>query len=268
MGNALLVAFIYWLAQCADAYMGWQTWTRPIVLGTIAGLFCGDITTGVIIGTELEAVYMGVSAIGGEMASNYQAATVLCVGFVVLSGSDLSTGMALAVTIGTLINAVKPFTNTLKIVFHPVFLRLAEKGETKKFRGLMWVQMLAVDQLIPTIVVFVVALGGEAFLNTFIDNCPAFILNGLSASSSMLVVVGLCLTTQAIWNGATTVMYVLLGFVLAKYFGLGTLPIAIIGVIIAFVNYQTTMKIKAVDEKTAAAATISSNDMKGDDFFD
>ena len=271
MGNALLVAFIYWLAQCADAYMGWQTWTRPIVLGTIAGLLCGDLTTGVILGAELEAVYMGVSSIGGEAPSNYQAATVLCVGFVVLSGADTATGLALAVTIGTLINAVKPFTNTIKIMFHSAFLKLAEKGDTKSFRRLMWVQMLCADQLIPTIVVFIVALGGEVGLNAFINYCPAFILNGLSAASSMLVVVGLCLTTQAIWGGATTVMYVLVGFVLTKYLGLGTLPIAILGVVIAFVYFQNSMKIKTVEEKastSAATAAIGTNDEEGDDFFE
>ena len=265
MGNALLIAFIYWLAQCADAYMGWQTWTRPIVLGPIAGLICGDLTTGVILGAELEAVYMGVSSIGGEAPSNYQAATVLCVGFVVLIGADMATGLALAVTIGTLINAVKPFTNAVKVLFHPSYLRLAEKGEVKKFRGLMWFQMLFIDQLIPTIVVFVVALGGSVGLEAFIDYCPAFILNGLNAAANMLVVVGLCLTTQAIWGGATTVMFVLLGFVLTKFLGLGTLPVAVIGVIVAFVRFQNNMKFKEVKESRPAIGT---DDGEGDDFFE
>ena len=88
MTNALLIAFAYLLWQVADNWLGWQTFTRPLVLCTLTGLMCGDITTGVIIGAELEAVYMGVSAIGGEAPSNYQAASVLAVGFVVLSGAS------------------------------------------------------------------------------------------------------------------------------------------------------------------------------------
>lgn len=265
MKSALLVAFIYWICQCADAYAGWQTFTRPIVLGPIAGLLCGDLKTGVLLGAELEAVYMGVSAIGGEMPSNYQAATVLCVGFVVLSGVEMSVSLALAVTIGTLINAVKPFTEAIKILFHSRFLKLAETGKVKQFRGMMWVQLLCADQLIPTIIVFIVALGGEVGLQVFIQNCPAFILNGLNAAAGMLVVVGLCLTTQAIWDGANTVMFVLLGFVLTKFLNLGTMPIAMIGIVIAFVHFKNSSKIKDVKEKSIIAVDVAG--MEGDDFF-
>ncbi len=266
MGGALLVAFIYWLAQCADAWTGWQTWSRPIVLGTIAGILCGDVKTGIILGTELEAVYMGVSAIGGETPSNYQAATVLCVGFVVLFGADQATGLALAVMVGTMINAVKPFTEAIKITFHSYYLKLAEAGKVKAFRRLMWIQMLCADQLIPTIIVFIVALGGSVGLQAFIDVCPAFLLRGLNAAANMLVVVGLCLTTQAIWGGATTVMFVLLGFVLAKFLGLGTLPIAIIGVVVAFAHFQSRYNLKKVEDKSAAAAAADAT-QEGDDFF-
>lgn len=266
VGKALLVAFIYWLAQCADAYMGWQTWTRPIILGPIAGLLCGDLTTGIILGAELEAVYMGVSAIGGEAPSNYQAATVLCVGFVVLFGADQATGLALAVTVGTLINAIKPFTESIKVLFHTRYLKLAEQGEVKKFRLLMWVQLLCADQLLPTLVVFAVALGGSAGLETFLEVCPAFVLRGLNAAANMLVVVGLCLTTQAIWNGSATVMFVLLGFVLSKFLGLGTLPIAIIGVVVAYAHFQNRYSLKKAEDKGLAVATAADNG-EGDDFF-
>lgn len=262
MTNALLVAFIYWFGQVADNWLGWQTITRPIVFGPLAGLLCGDITTGIIIGAELEAVYMGVSAIGGEMPSNYQAATVLCVGFVVLSGADMGTGLALAITVGALINVVKPFTQALSIALHPWSMSIAETGNYKKFRLSMWVQVLFVSQLIPTIVVFFVALGGEVGLQAFINSCPAFILKGLEAAGNMLVVVGLCLTTQAIWNGTTTVMYVLLGFVLVKYLGLGTLPIAIIGLVIAFAHYMNKNELLNTSKSSP-----STGGAKGDDFY-
>lgn len=200
MSGVILLAFVYWLGQRADAYTGWQTFTRPIVFGSIVGLFCGDLKTGVILGAELEAIYMGVSSIGGEMPSNYQAATVLCA-----------------------------------------------------------------DQLIPTILVFMVALGGELALQVFLENCPVFILNGLNASAGMLVVVGLCLTAQAILDGAATVMFVLLGFVLTKFLGLGTMPVAVIGIIIAFAHFQSNSRIKDAKEKNRAA--FAGDDGEGDDFF-
>lgn len=65
---ALLVAFAYWITWLIDGILGWQTMTRPIVLGTVIGLLCGDLKTGVIMGASLEAVYMGISGIGGSLA--------------------------------------------------------------------------------------------------------------------------------------------------------------------------------------------------------
>ena len=61
---ALLVAFAYWITWLIDGILGWQTMTRPIVLGTVIGLLCGDLKAGVIMGASLEAVYMGISGIG------------------------------------------------------------------------------------------------------------------------------------------------------------------------------------------------------------
>jgi mannose/fructose/N-acetylgalactosamine-specific phosphotransferase system component IIC len=62
----------------------------------------------------------------------------------------------------------------------------------------------------------------------------------------------------------TTVMFVLLGFVLTKFLGLGTLPVAIIGVVIAFVHFQNNMKLKDASDKKAA---LTADTEEGDDFF-
>ena len=264
MLNALLIAFSYLLWQVADNWAGWQTFTRPLVLCTLTGLMCGDIKTGVILGAELEAVYMGVSAIGGEAPSNYQAASVLCVGFVVLSNASMEVGLSLAVTVGTLINALKPFTQAIALALHPWFMSIAKTGNVKKFRIAMWVQVLFVSQLLNTIAVFLVALGGELGLQAIIAACPQWVLNGLNASANILVVVGLCLTTQAIWNGTTTVMFVILGFVLVKYLSLPVLAIAFIGTVIAFAHFQNRY---ALMQTRPASATTQSM-QEGDDFYD
>ncbi|MGN1399378.1 MAG: PTS mannose/fructose/sorbose/N-acetylgalactosamine transporter subunit IIC [Erysipelotrichaceae bacterium] len=264
MGNALLIAFCYLLWQVADNWAGWQTFTRPLVLCTLTGLMCGDVTTGVILGAELEAVYMGVSAIGGETPSNYQAASVLCVGFVVLSNASMEVGLSLAITVGTLINALKPFTQAIALALHPWFMKIAETGNVKKFRIAMWIQVIFVSQLLNTVAVFLVALGGELGLQTLIAACPDWLLNGLNASANVLVVVGLCLTTQAIWNGTTTVMYVILGFVAVKYLNLPVLPIALIGVVIAYAHFQTRYTIA----QSKPLASTAQSGQEGDDFYD
>ncbi len=81
--QALLVAAAYYVTWLIDGILGWQTATRPIVLGTVTGLLCGDIVTGIIMGASLEAVYMGISGIGGVVAADYRSGTAIGVGLVI-----------------------------------------------------------------------------------------------------------------------------------------------------------------------------------------
>ncbi|MFQ8582321.1 MAG: PTS sugar transporter subunit IIC [Holdemania massiliensis] len=59
-----LVLYLAWLL---DSIFGFQTATRPLILGTITGLLCGDLKTGVVMGAAWKR-YMGISGIGGVTA--------------------------------------------------------------------------------------------------------------------------------------------------------------------------------------------------------
>lgn len=266
MLGILTVVFVYWFAQTADAYLGFQTLTRPIVLGTITGLFCGDIKEGIVMGTALEATYMGISSIGGVQASNYQAATVLAVGLKIISGIDVGTSMALAVTVGTLMTAEQPITNALTSLCRPIFIKLAQAGKVREYRIAMWIQQIFLSQLVNSVTLLVCMAVGSTVISNAMDAAPAFILRGLQVSASVLVVVGLCLTTQAIWAGASTVLYVLLGFVAYEYLGLGTLPIAIIGIVICYAQFKRSYQLSQM--KMTAPVAAATGIEEGDDFFE
>jgi PTS system mannose-specific IIC component/fructoselysine and glucoselysine-specific PTS system IIC component len=60
-----------------DAFLlSWQCLTRPIIVGPIAGLILGDLKTGIILGASLESIFMGISYIGGSVASDPTSATL------------------------------------------------------------------------------------------------------------------------------------------------------------------------------------------------
>lgn len=46
-------------------YIGF--WQRPIVAGTVAGIIVGDINVGIIIGSTLEMISLGVHSYGGQL---------------------------------------------------------------------------------------------------------------------------------------------------------------------------------------------------------
>lgn len=262
MINALIIALTYYVCQILDAILGFQTLTRPIILGSVVGFVCGDLTTGVILGAELEALYMGISGIGGIQPADYRTATVVAVGLTILSGITIEQGLAIAVPIGTFMNSVDPFTALMVNSIQPISIRFAKEGNYKKFRFMMIFEMLAIKNILATLVIFLCCLFGTDAVGVALDVIPAWILNGLSAAGGMLVVVGLCLTTQAIYAKSTPI-YVLLGFVLAKYLNLPILPIAILGVIIAYVGFRRNYQIKELEQKMAVSVQ-----NEGDDFYE
>lgn len=264
MFEALIVALVYHFAQSADGITGTQSITRPIILGPLTGLVCGDLSTGVIMGAELEAIFMGVSAIGGVAATDTRVSTVMSTAFVILSDIPMETGLALAVTVGALINSLSPLQKAWLVAWHPLFVKLANEGDVKKFRAMMWFEVLFTKFIINTLIIFFCVLLGTDAVGAIIAAIPPFVLNGMNAAAGMLVVVGFALTTQCIWTSYTPV-YVMLGFVLTKYIGLNTTAVAILGFILAILTFKGSKELRDATSKLSAAGAAVE---EGDDFYE
>ena len=100
--SGLICALVWILMQGTDRLLGWQTLQRPIVTATVTGFLLGDIRTGMIMAASLEAIFMGISAIGGSIPSDACASSIIAVAYTILTGADVETGLALAMPIGTL----------------------------------------------------------------------------------------------------------------------------------------------------------------------
>mgnify|MGYP002564389783 CR=1 FL=1 len=56
--QAFLIGLIVFVGK-ADYFVGTAMLGRPLVLGALVGLALGDVPTGVMIGFQLELVFMG-----------------------------------------------------------------------------------------------------------------------------------------------------------------------------------------------------------------
>ena len=70
MTNTIIIAaFLCGLAEfiCygGNWLLGQNMADQPIVVGTLVGLFLGDLQTGIILGAMLEATFIGVVNVGG-----------------------------------------------------------------------------------------------------------------------------------------------------------------------------------------------------------
>lgn len=221
--------------------------------------------TGIIAGGTLEGIFLGAIGIGGTTPSDWRIATTVTVAYIIDAGLSLEAGLAIAAAIGVIANYFKQIGNLGSNALQPLYDKLAETGKIKQFRALMYLDLFIFKAGINAIIIFAFVALGQPVVNGFMDSVPQWLLNGLTASSKMLVVVGLCLLARSIWTSSTPI-FVILGFVLAKYLGLSTIAITAVGVVIAYCYFMIQREIDN-SKPQVVCSTAGGNDTKEDDDF-
>lgn len=257
-------ALIYWVINVTDSLIGWQTLSRPIVVAPITGLVLGDFQLGIVMGASLEALYMGISAIGGVVPADALTSSIIAVAFSIVTNSNMETGLALAMPIGTIMSNLRIVTFTFSNMLHNFFFGMTKRGEVKKYELFLFAYHFFISPLLNVLIIFIAIGFGATQLEVLLASLPAFILKGFSAAGGILTAVGLALLSVSIWSSETG-FYVLLGFIMAKYMGLSTLIIAVMAGILCVSKYFTEMKIKKY--QTITLATTTSTVQEEDDFY-
>ncbi len=259
--NAFMITLTFWLVHAVDRSLSWQTLNRPIVVSFLIGLLLGDVRTGIIMGASLEAIFMGISPIGGSIPSDPTGSSIIAVAFTIISGSDIETGLAIAMPIGILMASFDSMYRTFLALMAPYWERLAATGDTKKFAFQSTAFGLIFDRLAQALVLFLAVAFGIEGLQAFLAGLPTFITNGLAASGSMMTAVGFAILTSMIWSREVGGFF-FVGFVLSKYMNLGPLPIAILAAVVAMAYFYNDKKL--VDLKRELA---SEPKEVGEEFF-
>lgn len=229
---ALKACLVYWIVYTLEInFLSWQTLTRPIVLGPLIGLALGDIKTGIILGASLESIFMGVSAVGGSLPSDWATATVIVVSYAILTGQNAEAGLALAIPIGTIVMSLGAIWTPITTGLVPHWEKLAGEGKINKLFTQTSLQFTITTLYTSILMFFAIAYGVEG-LGALMAKMPVWVLKGMGAASAMMIGVGISILTSMIWSPKVGVFF-FLGFVLAKSLGLSTLAIAIIGIVIA-----------------------------------
>lgn len=264
VNEAFRICLAYLIVTLLDPFiLSWQCLNRPIIIGPIAGLILGDLKTGIILGASLESIFMGISAIGGSIPSDPTSATFITVAFAILSGENTEAGLALAIPIGTVMQsfsgALMPFWSSLAGYWE----KLASEGKHKQLLSQSLVVSLLM-QAVNAVVMFLAIAYGTQGLDALLASLPAWVMTGLGAASGMMIGIGIAILTSMIWSNTVGVFF-FLGYVLVKFVNLSTLPIAIIGIVIAvtiFLQDKDVIDLKnSIKEKLGKGS--KSSDEKG-----
>lgn len=257
--QAFIVSLAPMLTGFVSANIGCQTFTRPIFLGMVTGLLCGNIRVGCTMGALMESVYMGVSAIGGVSAADTTTSTTVGTGLMIFQGVDIATAVTVASVIGQVTNSFTAVPKALRSAYHPFVIKQTAKGNWNGMRIMMVLGQVCIQLGWTFLMTFICMTLGQTVLQRVLEVLPKFILKGLNTAGNMMVVIGFALTAQAIWM-KNAFWYVLLGFCLTKYLNMTTLPVAFVGVILAVLTFTRDVEIKELKE-----AGVAGNG--GDDFY-
>lgn len=263
--SALIVALLYWFFMILDPLLlSWQCMNRPIVVAPIAGLLLGDFNTGIIMGASLESIFMGISAIGGSIPADATTASIIAVAYTILTGADIETGLAIALPIGTLMASFAGMLTPIFASLAAYWQKLATSGNIKNFTTQTIGFAFFIQPIINVVIIYMAVAFGIEGLNVALASLPTWVMTGLGAATSMMLAVGFAILTSMIWSNDVGVFF-FVGYVMAKFLNMGSLPIAIIGAAIAITMFMSEKRI--IDLKNSLVANGASAGKDEEDFF-
>ncbi|NRY61906.1 PTS mannose/fructose/sorbose/N-acetylgalactosamine transporter subunit IIC [Clostridium beijerinckii] len=206
---------------------------RPIITGALVGLILGDLKTGIIIGAQLELIWMGIAGIGAATPPDVVTGGVLGTAFAILSGNGVEVALALAVPIAVLAQSLGVLVRIVNSYFAQKANIYAKKADFRGIAIMMWIPVLLffLSTFIPT---FLAIMLGANAVTALINSIPKIILEGLGIAGSLLPAVGFALLMDMLLSKKMAVFF-FIGFLLASYAKLDITAIALFGACVAFI---------------------------------
>ena len=247
MVQVILIALFIYLGAIGSIVgntIGWYCLGRPLVASFVVGIIMGDVQSAMIVGIPLQIAYLANVTPGGAVAWDLSYATYIGPAMALAMKGTVDNDAALiglaftgagigGVVGGTMWNV----HYALDVLLNRWAERIAANGDAKK----MWMPNLLGGQLIgfacrfiPAIIVLLaVRAGADAGISI-----PGWFITGISSFGSMMAALGMGIILSFLIKRKYDWAIFFIGFVLVTYFNLGTMAVAVIGVLAAIIFYQ------------------------------
>lgn len=273
--QAILIGIVYYMGFVGTPWLlllgGISIIQKPLVAGVLVGIILGDPVQGAIIGAAVQMPFIAYIFAGGAQANDPGLAGTLGVALALAAGLEPTAAVAISVPIaliGTIVNVIRM---TLNVGFVHMIDTAAAEGNMRKA---VFLHIVPPQILQFILCVVPVALGcyfGVDAVSNIINVMQGRPLYTLEVIGGILPALGIAMNLRTLDRPGTLIWFVF-GFILTAYLGLGAMPIAIIGFVIAF--FYVTLEMK-IEEKASAPAlaeatstTSSSSSVASDDSDD
>ena len=233
MTQALLIGLLAGVGILDERVLGTTLFGRPIVMSMLVGLVLGNVTQGIIIGAQLELIWMGIAGIGASTPPDYVTGGVIGTALALQSGKGIGIALAIAVPVAVLAQALGVLVRIINLYFSHKADKYAQQASFKGIAAMLWIPtgLFFLSTFIPA---FLSMLIGADNIKAFINSVPQVILDGLTIAGNLLPAIGFALLLDMIFSKKLFVFF-FLGFLAAEYFKINITGIALIAICLAII---------------------------------
>jgi len=250
--QALLIGCVAALTQLEGDWLGECKLREPIITGCLVGLIMGDLRKGLIIGAELQVMWMGATNIGPTAGLDIGTGGTIGAAIALMTG----TGVEVAIAFGLPVAIIMQFLNMLKMTaFSGLMHKVDSYIDELKEKAIVRMHYLCgfFTFSIYFTFTFVALYFGNSVINVVVNGIPAWANAGLGAVAVILPAMGFALLLNMIWE-TKLIPFFILGFIISAYTQLTMIAVTAIAVAVAWIIYI----IKSDQIKDIKLTTVSS----------
>ncbi|KRL63539.1 PTS mannose/fructose/sorbose/N-acetylgalactosamine transporter subunit IIC [Lactobacillus psittaci] len=225
------------------------TINSPLLIGMISGIIMGDIKTGLVVGSTLQLMVLGVSTYGGASMPDFMSGAIVGTVYAVLTGKGIQFAIGLAVPVGLLMVQLDVLARFCNTIFQHKMDQAILKNDTQGVarNGILGFLSWGFSRAIP---VFILLVIGNDVVKTILRIVPSWLTDGLKVSGGILPVVGIAILLRYLPT-KKFISYLIIGFLAAAYLKVPMLGVALLGGALAILHYRRASEVKVSNQQTS-----------------
>lgn len=234
--QALLIGLVCGISQIDGYWIGEAKVREPVVTGALVGLILGDLKQGLIIGAQLELIWMGTAAIGPVAGLAVGPGGTIGTAIALSTGSGIEAAMMFGVPVSVLMQFVQSLIDTgWSLPMHKVDRLIDEGGHEAQIIWIHWLCGISI-LVIYSLLAFVALYYGNNAINAIVAGVPEWANIGLAAVAKVLPALGFALLMKLLLN-KDLIPYLIMGFCLSAYLHMSLIGVTAVSVAFAWVIY-------------------------------
>jgi len=240
--QALLIAAIGYLSSIYSPWLtlgGWYTLGRPLIAGFVIGIILGDVTTGVLMGAAVQAVFIGLVTPGGSMPGDANLAAYIGIPLAMAGGLDTTFAVSMSVVLSFLGILLVLLVVTVNCLFVHRMDKDIEAGRLGRACSVPVTGQIT-NFTVRFFPIFFACWLGQNFTVKIAQSLPVAVVGIFGMFGTLLPLVGFAILLGFLVRKPAHLLWYVFGFILSRALHLPILPVLAIASLFAYLDLSYT----------------------------